>query len=199
MNFSYNGIYNGINISEIKAIISRDDEKGVAKYKKPSGEVTVYYDTINENTVDAVYVKADAMGGRNASSYNILLKESLENEMIDIINSARNKKEIPILVYDKFGYKSAKRYSADLVENGYTEYDTSQGITPFERMREEGAVFTAAAEIVSKVSGDSFDIYQEILLNTAKRANMLNSSFEKLGVGIDAQEFDVYSVIDIYK
>ena len=66
-------------------------------------------------------------------------------------------------------------------------------------MNDTGVTFNFAAETISKVSGDVFDVMGDIMSNVGKRGNILGTSMDKAGVGVGSESLNIYVTIDMYK
>ena len=136
---------------------------------------------------------------RDVSNYTESLESHIGKEIFDIINGERAKRDIELLLWDDKVSLSAENHSEDMVKNKYLEYNNKDGKTPFERMNDTGVTFNFAAETISKVSGDVFDVMGDIMPNVGKRGNILGTSMDKAGVGVGSESLNIYVTIDMYK
>ena len=119
-------------------------------------------------------------------------------EVLDIINAERVKRGIAPLTFDERLNVSAKNHSIDMVENKYTDYNNKDGKTPFERMNEQGVNFDFAAETISQVSNDVYDILGDVMTVKGKKGNVLSDMMDTAGVGVANNSFNLYVTIDMY-
>ncbi len=135
---------------------------------------------------------------RNIDNYTEEVQKSLEMEVLDIINAERVKRGIAPLTFDERLNVSAKNHSIDMVENKYTDYNNKDGKTPFERMNEQGVNFDFAAETISQVSNDVYDILGDVMTVKGKKGNVLSDMMDTAGVGVVNNSFNLYVTIDMY-
>ena len=135
---------------------------------------------------------------RDIDNYTDKLQKSIEMEVLDIINAERVKRGISPLTFDERVMLSAKNHSIDMVENEYTNYNNKDGKTPFERMNEQGVNFSFAAETISQVSNDVYDVLGDVMTSTGKRGNILSDIMDTAGVGVANNNFNLYVTVDMY-
>ncbi|UEG50980.1 CvpA family protein [Ferruginibacter lapsinanis] len=116
-------------------------------------------------------------------------RPDLEALMLDIINKERHLQHLRLLTYDKDLRRVALDHSADMLERGYFSHNTPEGIDPFMRMKKAKIVYTVAGENLA-LSNDLYKAYTQLMLSPDHRANILNASYGRLGIGIlDAGEY----------
>ena len=76
----------------------------------------------------------------------------------------------------------AAKHSADMAERGYFSHTNPDGRSPFDRLRDAGLRFRAAAENIAKAVGAQ-TIHDNWLASPGHRANMLDCSFTHHGIG----------------
>jgi len=110
-------------------------------------------------------------------------KPDYEAQMLELINKERVKHGLKPLQYDPELVPVARAHSQDMFAKGYFAHDDLEGKDPFDRMR--------AAEIRFQAAGENLALAQTVeiahvnLMNSpGHRANILNPSFGRIGIGI---------------
>lgn len=107
----------------------------------------------------------------------------LEEKMLELVNEERVKAGLPALKADPEMTRVARAHSRDMFVKGYFAHNSPDGKTPFDRMRAAGVKFTAAGENLALAQ--TLEIAHTNLMNSpGHRANILQPSFGRLGIGI---------------
>lgn len=108
---------------------------------------------------------------------------SLQKEMLNYINTERAKANLAPLTLDKELSAGAYLKSKDMAVNNYFSHTSPTYGSPFQMMRDRGITYRMAAENIAKST--SLKTAHNALMNSSgHRANILNSGFSKLGLGI---------------
>jgi uncharacterized protein YkwD len=103
--------------------------------------------------------------------------------MLEMVNQERRKEGLPPLQPDPEQTRVARAHSKDMFARGYFAHQNPDGKSPFDRMKEAGVQFSAAGENLALAQ--TLEIAHRNLMNsTGHRANILNPSFGRLGIGI---------------
>lgn len=108
---------------------------------------------------------------------------ALEQQMVDLVNQERTSRGLQALTVDTRLVKIARMKSQDMVDNNYFSHTSPVYGSPFDMMNAAGITFRAAGE---NLAGDSsVAAAHTALMNSAgHRANILNSSYTRIGIGI---------------
>lgn len=107
----------------------------------------------------------------------------LEAQMLAMVNAERQKEGLPPVVADPEMTKVARAHSVDMFARGYFAHVNPDGKDPFDRMRADGLKFKAAGENLALAQ--TLEIAHTNLMNSpGHRANIMNPSFGRLGIGI---------------
>jgi uncharacterized protein YkwD/NADH:ubiquinone oxidoreductase subunit 6 (subunit J) len=110
-------------------------------------------------------------------------RPAYEAEMLQLINKERQKNGLKLLQTDTEMLHVARSHSQDMFARGYFAHDTPEGKDPFDRMRSANIRFTAAGENLALAQ--TVEIAHVNLMNSpGHRANILNPSFGRVGIGI---------------
>jgi uncharacterized protein YkwD len=114
---------------------------------------------------------------------NAIAKPNYEAEMLQMINEERQKRGLKILVADTEMLQVARAHSQDMFAKGYFAHDDLNGKDPFDRMRAANIHFETAGENLALAQ--TVEIAHVNLMNSpGHRANILNPSFGRVGIGI---------------
>jgi uncharacterized protein YkwD len=154
----------------------------------------------------------DIFGGALNESLNYLTVEPKSNEVIDLnfkvvdgvvdidaeeemlvmLNREREANGLLPFVVDVNLRKLARSHSADMFQRGYFSHYTPDGLSPFDRMNAASIEYTYAGENLALAP--SVKLAMQGLMNSpGHRANILNPSFKRLGVG--AIDGGVYGIM----
>jgi uncharacterized protein YkwD len=111
------------------------------------------------------------------------VRPDLESQMLQLVNEERTKRGLSPLKADPELAAVARAHSADMFARGYFSHYTPERADPFDRMKKAGIKFLTAGENLAL--GRTLKICHEGLMNSpGHRANILNPSFGRLGIGI---------------
>jgi uncharacterized protein YkwD len=107
----------------------------------------------------------------------------LEIEMLKMINVEREKHGLKPLKADTELTIVARAHSKDMFVRGYFAHENPEGKSPFDRMREANVKFNTAGENLALAQ--TLELAHINLMNSpGHRANILQPSFGRLGIGI---------------
>ena len=103
--------------------------------------------------------------------------------MINLVNQERTKLGISPLAVDMRLVKIGRMKSLDMIKNNYFGHQSPVYGSPFDLMKAQGITYHAAGE---NLAGDSSvtDAHTQLMGSEGHRANILNPSFTKIGIGI---------------
>jgi uncharacterized protein YkwD len=114
---------------------------------------------------------------------NARVREDLEAKMLDLVNQERIQRGLNPVKADPQLTIVGRMHSQDMFSRGYFSHYTPEGKDPFDRMRASHVHFLSAGENLAL--GQTLMICHEGLMNSpGHRANILNPSFGRLGIGI---------------
>ena len=109
---------------------------------------------------------------------------SLVKEVIRLVNVERTKVGLPSLTESSELNNVADIKSKDFVSNNYFAHNSPTYGTPFEMLRSFGVSFTAAGENIASGQKTAADVMNSWMNSSGHRANILNTSYNKIGVGV---------------
>jgi uncharacterized protein YkwD len=112
-----------------------------------------------------------------------IVRPNLEAQMLEMVNIERAKEGLQPLRPDPELTNVARAHSKDMFARGYFAHVDPEGKDPFDRMRNAHVNFFAAGENLALAQ--TLEIAHTNLMNSpGHRANILNPSFGRLGIGI---------------
>ena len=109
--------------------------------------------------------------------------DPVEQEVIMHANAARASVGLGPLSCDPDMTRAARLHSQDMCDRGYFSHNSLDGRSPFDRMRDEGVTFRTAGENIAAGQPTASSVHQSWMNSTGHRANILNGSFGRIGVG----------------
>ncbi len=110
-------------------------------------------------------------------------KPTYESMMLVLVNRERVKAGLKPLRHDPELVPVARAHSKDMFTRGYFAHNSPEGKDPFDRMNAAGIKFMAAGENLALAQ--TVEIAHTNLMNSpGHRANILNPSFGRVGIGI---------------
>ncbi|HEV2837104.1 MAG TPA: CvpA family protein [Pyrinomonadaceae bacterium] len=110
-------------------------------------------------------------------------RPDLEKRMLDLVNQERAAAGLRPLAPDPELTEVARKHSADMFARGYFAHDTPEGLTPFDRMRQENVRFLTAGENLALAP--TLQVAHTGLMNSpGHRENILRPQFGRVGIGI---------------
>lgn len=148
--------------------------------------VTVFYDIYEDNRVCAFQVLnknvENSLDGIYAKE-NEDLRKSYELQVIDLVNSVRQQRNLNKLDYSGNATISSRKHSQDMLEKDYFDHVNKENQSPFDRMKKEGIVYNAAAENIA--AGQTSAIYaHEAWMNSEGHRKNILGNYNYIGVGV---------------
>jgi uncharacterized protein YkwD len=109
--------------------------------------------------------------------------EQAEQEMFALVNTERAKEGLQFVSFDNSLRDVARAHSDDMFSRGYFSHYTPEGASPFDRMNDADIQYTFAGENLALAPSTKLAM-QGLMNSPGHRANILNPSFNKIGVGV---------------
>ena len=107
---------------------------------------------------------------------------STEGQVLALVNAARADHGCDALAADAGLAAVARAHSADMRDSGYFAHTNLAGLDPFDRAAAAG--LSARAENIARGQDDAAAVMKSWMESSGHRANILNCSLTKLGVGV---------------
>ena len=108
---------------------------------------------------------------------------SYEHEVVRLVNEIRVKNGLKTLTEDWELSRVARYKSQDMKDNNYFSHTSPVYGSPFEMMKSFGISYRHAAENIAKGQSTPQAVVNSWMNSSGHRANILNSSYTKIGVG----------------
>lgn len=138
--------------------------------------------------VQAVQIRGSCRDSRGATSspasrqLTVVNAEVQRDSVLLLTNAARASAGVGALVLDPRLTTLAVAHARDMAERGYFSHTTPEGKTFGERLRDAGLSGPAGENLAGSASASG--AVQAWLNSSGHRANMLNGTFRRLGVGV---------------
>lgn len=106
-----------------------------------------------------------------------------ENEVIRLVNEIRRENGLPALTYEWELARVARYKSQDMRDNRYFSHTSPVYGSPFDMIKNFGISYRGAAENIAKGQRTPQAVVNAWMNSSGHRANILNSSYNKIGVG----------------
>jgi uncharacterized protein YkwD len=104
-------------------------------------------------------------------------------QVLALTNSQRAKAGCKALSVSSKLTTAAQSHTADMAANNYFSHDSQDGRSPFDRMKDAGYSFSAAAENIAMGQQTPADVMSAWMNSPGHKANILNCTYTQLGVG----------------
>ena len=106
-----------------------------------------------------------------------------EQQLVNLVNQERTSRGLPALKVDMTLVKTARMKSSDMVRNNYFAHQSPTYGSPFDLMRSQGVSYRAAGENLAGAPTVE-SAHRNLMNSPGHRANILNSRFTHVGIGI---------------
>ena len=143
------------------------------------------FDEAIRQTINSLTVKPGSAEKINLTFKvnNAIARPEYEAKMLKMINEERSKHGLKPLQADPEMLQVARAHSQEMFVKGYFAHDDPEGRDPFDRMKAANIHFETAGENLALAQ--TVEIAHVNLMNSpGHRANILNPSFGRVGIGI---------------
>ncbi|WP_432353336.1 CAP-associated domain-containing protein [Sporosarcina sp. A2] len=170
----------------LNVFILQDDE-GMDLFKLGDVYAYVFYDIHQESTVTAVELISADLENQKKSLYaarSEALRNGFERQLFDLTNAARVRHGRSILAWDSSVAGTARKHSADMADNDYFSHDNLEGLSPFDRIKNDGIGFKRAGENLAYGQSSSIFAHEGLMNSIGHRENILLKDYSNLGIGV---------------
>jgi uncharacterized protein YkwD len=175
--------------------------------KEPTYLVNGTYFTIfldfhdNKKVAGLLVIRKDIEDGK-AGYYGTpseALREAYERESFDLANVSRLKFGKKAFVWDDVIAGTARKHSQDMAINGYFDHKNPAGKDPFDRMEDDGIVYTKAGENIAAGQTNAIFAHNGWMNSLGHRLGILGDT-TRLGVGVYfGGQMSIYYSQNFYK
>ena len=106
-----------------------------------------------------------------------------EQEVVRLVNEVRKENGLKPLTYDWELARVARYKSQDMKDNGYFAHNSPVYGTPFDMIKNFGISYRSAGENIARGQRTPEAVMNAWMNSSGHRANILNASYTKIGVG----------------
>lgn len=106
-----------------------------------------------------------------------------EKEVVRLVNEIRAENGLPSLTYDWELSRVARYKSQDMKDNKYFSHTSPTYGSPFQMIKNFGITYRSAGENIAKGYATPQAVVNGWMNSSGHRANILNASFNRIGVG----------------
>lgn len=119
----------------------------------------------------------------NAGGNNISANGSLTAQVVSLVNKERNAAGLGSLSSDSALARIAQLKAEDMAKNKYFSHNSPTYGSAFDTMNQYGIKYSTAGENIAKGQKTAESVMKGWMNSSGHRANILNSSYNKIGVG----------------
>lgn len=131
-----------------------------------------------------------------ASSYSGLTAD--EQKAVNLLNADRAAKGLPALKVNPKLVVLARDYAQDMIKRNFFSHYNPEGQSPFDRMSRYGIGYRYAGENLA-INSSVAEAEKAFMNSPGHRANILNSNYTEVGIGVKYQGSSVYVVQEFIK
>ncbi|MEX2013264.1 MAG: CvpA family protein [Candidatus Levyibacteriota bacterium] len=113
----------------------------------------------------------------------ISVDRSAEQEMLNLLNTEREKQELEKLVFNEPLAEVGRRHCEDMFKRGYFSHDTPEGLSPFDRMDKADISYSYAGENLA-LAPNVVTAMRGLMESPGHKANILSPNFGRVGIGV---------------
>lgn len=177
-------------------------QKGMTRYRLNENEeqdtfkvdgnyVTFFYDKHQGEQIAAIQIISEEMEAEKKSYYgetNAEIAQGFEYQLFDLTNAARAKFDKRILDWYEPAQSTARNHSLDMASHNYFSHDNLEGLSPFDRLTNDGISYRAAGENLAMGQSSSIYAHQGLMNSENHRKNILHDDFRLMAVGVAQHE-----------
>jgi hypothetical protein len=114
----------------------------------------------------------------------------ISSAIVDLTNTDRRVNNLEHLAVNPLLERAAQMKADDMAKNSYFAHTSPAGVTPWHWFKEAGYAFAYAGENLAIRFSDSVDVERAWMNSPTHRANILNSHFTEIGIGIAQGVYD---------
>ncbi|WP_297427216.1 CAP domain-containing protein [Clostridium sp.] len=185
-----NGISYHFNESgRLQNIINSNQTTNESTYnsQKVSGQVTKNYTqrTTQSNNSNGTSSNTYISGlPQLPNNYTVSIQESAENEILKYMNEKRTQAGLQPLVIDNTLLQEARYKSNHMIQYDYFDHTTPQGNDWTSWLKIMGYKYTITGENIAYNNYDPVQLFDQWWNSPGHRANMMNSSYHRVGIGV---------------
>ncbi|MCE5219820.1 MAG: CAP domain-containing protein [Clostridium sp.] len=118
------------------------------------------------------------------TTYSINVQATAENKILELMNAKRAEAGLQPLTLDNTLVQVARYKSDHMIQYNYFDHVTPQGTKYTDWLQAVGYEYTAAGENIAYNTYDAVELFNQWWNSPGHRANMMNASYTKVGIGV---------------
>lgn len=110
-------------------------------------------------------------------------QSSMKQQVVSLVNAERAKQGLAALKSDSRLAEIAQKKAEDMAKNGYFSHTSPTYGSAFDMLKAAGYTYKAAGENIAMGQKSAASVMNGWMNSSGHRANILSSSYEKIGVG----------------
>jgi len=167
------------------------DSEGFDLFEVDGMYAYVFYDLHKNDTVTAIQLVNTSLEREKTGMYaggDENLRNGFEQQLFDLTNAARVRNGLSALIWDDPTSGTARKHSVDMAQNDYFSHENQQGLSPFDRMKEDNIKFRSAGENLAYGQTSSIFAHEGLMNSAGHRENILLDTYSHLGTGVAFNE-----------
>ena len=138
-----------------------------------------------ENTTSTNATTVDVQGlPKLPTTYSINVQAAAEQKILELMNVKRTEAGLKPLTMDNTLLQIARYKSNNMIQNNYFDHTNPDGTKWTNWLQTIGYKYTTTGENIAYNTYDSVELFNQWWNSPGHRANMMNASYTKVGVGV---------------
>ena len=138
---------------------------------------------IQEVTTDATTVDVQGLP-QLPKTYSINVQASAEDQILQLMNGKRVDAGLQPLTLDNTLVQVARYKSDSMIQYNYFDHTNPDGTQYTNLLQTLGYTYTTAGENIAYNTSDAVELFTQWWNSPGHRANMMNASYTKVGIGV---------------
>jgi len=134
--------------------------------------------TVSTNSVDVQGLP------KLATNYSINVQASAEQKILELMNAKRTEAGLQQLTMDSTLVQVARYKSNYMIQNNFFDHTNPDGTKWTNWLQTIGYKYTSTGENIAYNTSDAVELFNQWWNSPGHRANMMNSSYNKVGIGV---------------
>lgn len=137
------------------------------------------------NNVNTDLTSVDVQGlPQLPKTYTISVQATAEQKILDLMNQKRVEAGLKPLTLDNTLIKVARYKSDHMIQYNYFSHTTPEGTKWADWLKTLGYSYTTSGENIAYNTSDAVELFNQWWNSPGHKANMMNPSFTKVGIGV---------------
>jgi uncharacterized protein YkwD len=118
------------------------------------------------------------------TKYAINVQATAENKILELMNEKRTQAGLQPLTIDNTLVQVARYKSDDMIQNNFFDHTNPDGTKWTNWLQTLGYKYTTTGENIAYNTNDAVELFNQWWNSPGHRANMMNSAYTKVGIGV---------------